>query len=244
MKNIGIRLLKEYSFPKTCGLFYEEDGNPTIGTGNFLKVAQNYFILTCKHVADIFFTSRVATAINIDGQKISQKELDYIDKANDVIDFALIKAPNDNSKVKDFYELSDFNLIENFNKYKFQKEDLYLTGMNGELAKKKNDGFMLVPFSYMATPYNDNKESTEDFLYIDYPNSPSEIITTYDKGILPYAGGLSGSFIFKTKGFIKGEFWTASRNSKIIAMQTATSRGKYLKCSNIKHLLEMLENYT
>ncbi len=211
------------------------------GTGNIIKYDGKIYIVTCKHIADDFFKANNSYVILRNNDRIYKNQLKYYCHTKDYLDIALISVL-DNDLVKVYYELNDFDAIDDFNKYDFSKTNLFICGFPSQISFIKNSRKNILYLSY-GTIISDTKPSDENFIYLSYNRESDSNITR--EGLitkLPEAPGLSGAFIFKVETF-KGELtdiWQPSL-AKIIAIQTDWNKKNWLKATNIKYLFGLLK---
>lgn len=211
------------------------------GTGNIIKYNEKIYIVTCKHIADDFFNDNNSYVILRNNDRIYKNQLEYYNRTKDYLDIALI-AVLDSNLVKNYYELVDFDAIDDFSKHDFSETNLFICGYPSQISFTKNSRKNILYFSY-GTLISNTKLSDENFIYLSYNRESDSNITR--EGLitrLPEARGLSGAFIFKVETF-KGELtdiWQPSF-AKIIAIQTDWNKKNWLKATNIKHLFKLLE---
>ena len=207
-------------------------------TGNIIKYEGKVYIVTCRHVADYFFKYDKSYIPLKDGNRIPFNQLKYCAWTNLDLDIALIEVL-DKNLIHDYYEVQDFDIIDDFGRYNFSEINLFICGFPEQLSIKEGTTKKIIYFSYGANISND-KPSNVDYIYLNYLK---ESVTT--EGLLtklPKAPGLSGSFILKAETF-KGkqtDIWDPSF-AKIIAIQIAWNEKNWLKATNIKHLFELLK---
>lgn len=233
-------ILKERYSKNICAFFYKSLRNEIVATGNFLNVNGKSYVVTCKHVAEKFFDSKEAVLVTVNKEKLFKNDLKYVWNSNNAIDLALIEITQYCSEST--FLIEDFEVINDFSIYPFEKEDFYLYGVVAEYVEVKPKKRTIQPLSILTTLYQD-KISNDKYLYCSYPKKINEIITTHPSGQLPESGGLSGSFIFKVHGFESEKLWHTG-NAKVIAILTASDNANYLKCTNIRFLINEFEkNY-
>ena len=211
-------------------------------TGNLFSQNDRKYIITCRHVADGFFTDKKQYVLLRDNKKIPKSDLKYLARSNKSIDIAIIEILN-HDEISNFYSLEDFEIIEDFNQEVKKETSYFVFGYPEQLKYEKNGKEFILWMSYL-TIMNKSISSNQDFLYLDYPiDSETNIITENKlKTILPKAPGLSGAFIFRIECFKeeKGKLWLPSF-AKIIAIQSSWNEKSWLKGCNTKHLFELLK---
>lgn len=228
--------LTEAIRPKICSI--------SDSTGNIIKYKNKFYIVTCKHVAKVFFYLKDKSIILKDNSRIYPDELKYIDSTNDDIDIALIEILN-NTNVKNYFEEKDIEVIPDFREYNFENSFLFIYGFPYTKHFFKDDKEYITYISY-ADNLSKDKEPNEQFIYFEYDTARERSIVGSEKlkTTLPDPRGLSGAFIFKIDRFEKGknEIWKPTSVANAIAIQTSWNKNKWLKGSNIKYLYELLKN--
>ena len=212
-----------------------------IGTGNLLRINERRFIVTCKHVADIFFSNKQYVITLKSNKKIKQDNLIYLKHSKSQYDTALIEIM-DRNVGGTFYELSDIEVIEDFSKYSFTESNIHLCGFPDSIKIEDSTSIRRKWFSYLTIPIESKNE--EDFLYCDYTmNSYVQNFKSNYNIKLPLAPGLSGSFVHlvNTSKISVNKIWSL-KSIKVIAMQIEWNEKSYLKCVNIKHLQKLLNS--
>jgi len=209
--------------------------------GNIYKYKDKLYIITCKHVADNLFYKKEQYILLHGNERISSKDLRYITSTTDIYDIALIQILNTNS-IKDFYEESDLNIIQNYNEYDFRNSVFFILGFPSQLVFYKEAKEFLLWMSYMTT-LSKEESSDDNFIYLKYERD-SEHNFLNDKNIttkLPLAPGLSGSFIFKIDRPNDNKIWYPS-SSRAIAIQTSWNKKSWLKGSNLIKLIDLFKS--
>jgi len=211
-------------------------------TGNLLSYNDKKYIITCRHVADEFFSNSDGNVLLRGNKKISKSDLKYVTRTSNSIDIAIIEILKCDAKLI-FYTTEDFEIIDNFNQSDDDKTSFFVFGYPSQLKYEKDGNEFILWMSYL-TLMNKSISSTKDFLYLDYPTeSEMNIISERDlKTILPEARGLSGAFIFKIKIFKeeKAKLWLPSL-AKIVAIQSTWNKKSWLKGCNTKYLFDQLD---
>ena len=93
--------------------------------------------------------------------------------------------------------------------------------------------------SFLTTRYN-RIDSTSEYLFLDYPIISGEVDIDPPRETLPEPGGMSGSFIIFVPNPVldKNKLWSLDQ-AKVVAMLTMSDNKRYVKCINIKHLMEV-----
>ena len=219
--------LIEFAKSKTCIV-------GGIGTGNLVLVKDKIYIVTCQHVAEAFFKNNKSVVTLYSNRKLKQNELKYISNS-ELYDIALIEILVQIGS-EQFYEFTDFIFIDDFAKYNFEQSDIHLLGFPFEFRIEDNLNIARYWFSYLSIPMLNKTE--KDFLYCDYPlNKNSTYFESNYNTKLPYAPGLSGSFvhIISNPNYKEEDIWSI-KFVKVVAMQIAWDEKSYLKCVNINQL--------
>lgn len=212
------------------------------GTGFLIQSAGRYFIGTCRHVADAFFGTKRPYVILRDNTRIQTEQLKYSRHTDIKLDTALIEIISDFPKA-DWFELEDFESIDNFATYDFEKTNLLLCGFPSELRTEKDDGFYSMPLTF-STVVDKDRPNSEEFIFAKYPVSEEVQVTdTEQTAKLPAAPGLSGAVIFKMEQFEadSDDLWAAGLG-KIIAIQIKWDGLTWIKGVNIRHLLLAIDD--
>lgn len=212
-----------------------------VGTGNVLKIENRFFITTCRHVADIYFKQQRPYIILYGNERVNIEKLQYIARTENKYDIAIIEVVEDR-KMQAWYERDDFELIDDFRACSFEKTNFFVCGFPEHLSYENEKGIFRMWMSYMTLPH-DEKKATEDFIFGKYPMDRDDLVT-YEglRTKLPRAPGLSGAFIYKVSQFTGGkdELWSPA-HAKVIAMQTSWNTKNWIKGTNIKHMISLLD---
>jgi hypothetical protein len=141
------------------------------------------------------------------------------------------------------YNLDDFEVISDISDHSFEDTNLFICGFPSHLRYEKEEGNYNVWISYMTLP-DEDVSHTEDFVYARYQIGQEDNVTSDGlRTLLPNAPGLSGAFVLKVMPFdcSMPELWNPSVNSRIIAMQISWNKRTWIKASNIKQLLGLLD---
>lgn len=211
-------------------------------TGNLLSYNNKKYIITCRHVADDFFSNKKQYVLLRDNKKIFKDDLKYFSLTKEQIDIAVIEILKQD-EVTNFYTLEDFEFINDFNQSVTNKTSYFIFGYPAQLTFEKDGREFITWMSYL-TSKSESIASTQDFLYLDYERESEKNIIT-EKGIqtiLPKASGLSGAFIFKVEIFQekKDKLWLPSF-AKIVAIQSSWNKTNWIKDCNTKYLFELLD---
>lgn len=217
--------------PKICSI------NDAVG--NILRYKGKFYIVTCKHVADDFFSQNHHYIILRGNNRIYSDRLKYITSTSNLIDIALIEIL-DSSQITEYFEEDDIEIIDDYGNNEFENSVFFIFGFPEQLYFNK-DGKQYIPWMSYMTIKSKNKKSDNNFIYLDYEiNVEKNIINDKKlKTILPKAPGLSGAFIFKIDRFEKKDLWYPSF-AKAIAVQSAWNKKSWIKGSNIKFLFQLL----
>lgn len=211
-------------------------------TGNIFEYGNKKYIITCKHVADYFFSQSNQRVLLRTNQKIPQNKLKYVASTDDSIDIAIIEIL-EADEIKYCYSKDDFDIIDNFSDADLDNSNFFVLGYPEQLKYEKDNADYILWMSYL-TIKNEQNQSTDQFLYLDYPRfSEKNIINEKGiKTILPNARGLSGAFIFRIDTFDGklNKLWLPTM-AKIVAVQSAWNKKDWLKGSNTKYLFELLK---
>lgn len=221
---------------KICSCFINE------ATGNLISYNDKKYIITCRHVADDFFSNKKQYVLLRDNKKIFKEDLKYFARTNEQIDIAVIEILKQD-EVTNFYTSEDFEFINDFNQTETNKTSYFIFGYPAQLTFEKDGREFIMWMSYL-TLKSESISSTQDFLYLDYKRESEKNIITEKviKTILPKASGLSGAFIFKVERFQekKDKLWLPSF-AKIVAIQSGWNKRNWLKGCNTKYLFELLD---
>ena len=211
-------------------------------TGNMVTYNNKKYIITCRHVADDFFSNDCQYVLLRDNNKIFKSDLSYVNKTDEDIDIAVIEILNYDKHIE-CYKIHDFELIEDFSTPDYSESSFFIFGYPAQLKYDKNGNEYILWMSYL-TLKSEAKSSTQDYLYLKYPRESDKNILNESKikTILPKAPGLSGAFIFVIKTFheTNSELWLPSY-AKIVAIQSSWNQRDWLKGCNTKYLLELFK---
>jgi hypothetical protein len=212
-------------------------------TGNLFSYNGKKFIITCRHVADDFFSNNKEYVLLRSNKKIPKTDLKYFAHTNKSIDIAVIEILK-HDYINDFYSPEDFEIIDDLSTTVNDETSYFILGYPAQLKYEKDGKEFILWMSYV-TIKNEFVLSTQDYLFLDYPRESEKNILN-EKGIktiLPKAHGLSGAFIFKIGCFKeqKNKLWLPSF-AKIIAIQSSWMENKWLKGCNTKYLFELLSS--
>lgn len=227
--------LTEYARSRTCSL-------GGVGTGNVLRVRNRAYIVTAKHVADEFYRLKRPRIIFYRNYKVPSEQLEYISSTDDNVDIALIAVNDLNGEVVS-YGYEDFEFIDDFRTYNFDRVNLQVCGFPKQLQHKSETGLFYSWMRYTTTACP-HPPATKDFLFCHYPmKSPVQDSRTGDEVLLPPAPGLSGGFILKMPAGADQSIrcWPPSV-AKVIAIQIAWDTKNHIKCSNITNLKPILND--
>ena len=227
--------LTEYARARTCSL-------GGVGTGNVLRVHGRAFVVTAKHVADEFYKLKRPRVVFQHNYKILSEHLEYISSTDDNLDIALIAVHDLNPEVVS-YEYEDFEFIDDFRTYNFDRVNLHVCGLPEQLQHKTETDLFYSWMSYITTPCP-HPPAAKDFLFCHYPmHGAVRHSHTGGEVPLPAARGLSGAFILKEAKYADQStaIWSPTE-AKVIAIQIAWDKKTYIKCSNIIHLKPMLDD--
>jgi hypothetical protein len=227
--------LTEHARSRTCSL-------GGVGTGNVVRAHGHTFIVTAKHVADTFYELKRPRVIFHRNYKIDSQQLSYSCSTNDKLDMALIAVHDLNAEVS-AYEYDDFEFIDDFHTYNFDRVNLQVFGFPEQLQQETETDLLYSWMSYVTIACSD-PQATKDFLFCQYPmNTPVRESQRLDKAVLPAARGLSGAFILKVPAYVgqSALIWSPA-TAKVIAIQIAWDKKNYIKCSNVIHLKTSLDD--
>ena len=117
--------LTEYARSRTCSL-------GGVGTGNVVRVRDRAFVVTAKHVADDFYRLKRPRVIFRHNYKILSEQLEYISSTDDNLDIALLAVAGLNTEVVS-YDYDDFEFIDDFRTYSFDRVNLQVYGFPKQL---------------------------------------------------------------------------------------------------------------
>jgi len=225
--------LAHYAMPKTCYL----EG----ATGNLLRYKKEFYIITCKHVADVFFDNNDSEVILRNNFRIKKNRLKYVQRTNNDIDIAVLKLM-DNKLESGYFSIENFEFIDDFSTHSFKESLFFICGYPENINFVKDDKKYILYMTYL-TERSDIKSPTKDFIFIQYnQNSESNrVVKTKLKSKLPNPKGMSGAFLLKLNTFKrkKEELWTPYL-AKVIGIQISWNKKNLLKCSNIYYLRKLL----
>ena len=114
-----------------------------------------------------------------------------------------------------------------------------MCGLPSELTDTDKNKRYANKFSFLTLAYAE-KESTSEYLYLDYPKISGEVEIDPRLDTLPDPGGMSGSFIILVPSPVvdRDIIWSLD-DAKVVAMLIMSDNRKYVKCVNIRHLLEV-----
>lgn len=233
-------VLKEAYLSRTVGIWYFWKNRENVATGNLFMNDDEYFILTCRHVADALFDAAKFELKLFDGTVIRSGELAYSFSTNVDLDLAVLHVTT-NIECTDYYGDSDFLRIEDFSNHDFSLTNLFLTGFPSDLVTPIKDVRELVPYSYMTHLY-DRISPKENHIYCDYPLRAGQIEMSRSNTSVPEPFGLSGSLLLAVPHLTPDiEIWHAGL-VKVIGMQCRAVPDTHLVCSNTKHLLDYFKS--
>ena len=212
-------------------------------TGNLFSYKDKKYIITCRHIADEFFNFKMPYVLLRDNKKIFKENLKYYSRSSKELDIAVIEILEHN-EINYFYTIEDFEIIDDFSHNPSIECSYFIFGYPSQLKYEDNGKELILWMSYL-TVKNKSIASTQDSIYLDYQRESEKniIVEKGLKTILPEARGLSGAFIFKIEQFKedKHTLWLPSF-AKIIAIQSGWNKKSWLKGSNTKDLIELLNN--
>lgn len=213
------------------------------GTGNLISINGRTFVVTCQHVAKPFFTYNMPYIVLRDNVRVQTENLRLIYMTNEYLDIAVIEILS-NINPRGIYNLNDFEIIEDFSQYNWKDTFCFSCGFPSGLAFRNELGYNYPYFSWTSSIHS-QKTSDNTFLYLQYDRENEAV--DVQSGLLtriPEAKGLSGTFILKiTKKILnKKQIWTPDVMKIIAIEQSWQKEEKYIKCTNIKHLFNILNN--
>ena len=213
-----------------------------IGTGNLVYFQGRRFIVTCRHVADSFFSGNGPYVILRDNQRIQRTDVEYVDRTNDEIDTAIIEILDDELECE-FFEERDLKVIDDFSEYPLDEVNLLFCGFPSHLSRETEQGIGHMWMSYM-TLVSEERQPSENFLYCSYEMEEPVNLNKEDvKTKLPRAPGLSGAFMLEVAPHEgdQADLWSPD-DVKVIALQRSWDRHSWVKGVNVKHAVKLMEN--
>jgi len=212
----------------TCFFWYGEYGaEENVGTGTLIKHGNDFYILTCEHVATEFFKSENAIIALGNAEYLDSSEAKYFRKSKRD-DLALLKL-KDSKKLGNLSPktISDF-AFKNLNT---DHEALYyLCGFPAEEVKAIENKRDFKGFTYFAVSIN--KMCTKNKLYLEYDKSDS-------KYPLPAPKGCSGSLIFEyinpSSAQRKGKIWYPTLG-KAVSVEHKSDSNTYIIGTTVRML--------
>jgi len=161
--------LTERMKPKICSI------NDAVG--NILRYRQKLYIVTCKHVADDFFSQNHQYIILRGNSRIYTDNLKYIASTNSEIDIALIEILH-SSQVSEYFEEDDFEIIDDYNNKEIENTVFFIFGFPEQLYFNK-DGKQYIPWmSYMTIKSKDKK--SDEIIIAAHGNSLRALVKYLD----------------------------------------------------------------
>ncbi|MGI9175538.1 MAG: hypothetical protein ACR2GR_09505 [Rhodothermales bacterium] len=241
LSNAALTALSEHTKRRMCLIGGVGENNDfTYGTGNTLCYEGNFYIVTCKHVADDFFRAQSNSQIILWGnRKYDSTLFSYFQQTDDNIDIAVIKV-DASVDIQDFYTDEDFEIIDHFGQHDFSKVNVFVSGLPGSLSYEDDAGIQHRWFSLLTLP--SKERSSSDFLYCDFDfKSPKYLNQQGLQKGLPNPQGMSGCFALSVPpSSIPAQNIWSPNEFKVIGLQVSWNQESWIKCSNIKHLFEML----
>jgi len=111
LHNTSHTALTERVKPKVCAI------NDAVG--NIFRYQNKLYVVTCKHVADDFFSRNDQYIILRGNSRIYSDKLKYLASTNNLIDIALIEILDSNQTI-DFFEEDDLEIVNDLSKDDFE----------------------------------------------------------------------------------------------------------------------------
>ena len=221
---------------KVCALGYSDGSAIDHGTGHILQINNHFYIITCKHVADVFF--RLDTAeLEIYSERVYPKaDLEYI-SSSESLDIAVIgfrSLPN----IEHYFDETDLQIIPDYGEFNFDSYATVVLGFPGDMSELVAGRRELSPLAYFTGPL-ETKISGSDFIYLDFPYAVGDIHVTGSITTSPRPKGMSGGPVLLIPSVNKTGVWLLS-DTKLIAVQTAWDGKSYLKATNIRHVVDLI----
>ena len=235
--DLGQNALNDKYPNRICVLWYKAGEKEKIGTGNLFEFSGNQFIITCEHVASEFFKASEGECKFAEKETIYRNNLELV-YADGVNDLAIMKLKTKLDS-EDYFTYNDIEVYEDFGDSKFDKSTFYVCGIPSELTDFGKTKRYTNKFSFLTLAYGE-KKSTSEYLFLDYPKISGDVEIDPALDTLPEPRGMSGSFVILVPSPIldKENIWSLDK-AKVVAMLTMSDNRKYVKCANIKHLLEV-----
>ncbi len=216
----------------TCFLWYGEyESEECVGTGTLVKHKNEYYILTCEHVATEFFTSKNAIIVFGNAEYLNSTEVKYFRKSKRD-DLALLRL-KDSKKLENLSPktIDDFA----FKDLDTNHEALYyLCGFPAEEVKASQNkrNFMGLTTFTVAI----RKMCTKNKLFLEYEENETNYPLASPKG---YSGSLIFEYINPSSAQKKGKIWYPTLG-KAVSIQYKSDMSTYIVGTTIKILKKWL----
>lgn len=228
-----------------------------VGSGSLLDHQGKLYILTCAHVAELFFKADNV----VPHADRSRPALGVIERANMILDPARIMLDEREDialiEIKDrqtvrgpgpFLTMEDIAFIDDFRRIPNDERGFIMLGNPWEGRRLFHGGgkagieFPLEPF---LTIRHVSRNDLKGYLYLQYPKGESMRVHIPESGIsgrapLHHAGGYSGGPVRMVPHFrADHSIWDFTRDTKIVAI-TESLTGKVARCAPLLLLKKWL----
>ena len=228
-----------------------------VGSGSLLDHKGRFYILTCAHVAEPFFSPDNI----VPHADRSRSALGIIERSNMILDparvlrdenqdIALIEI-KDRSEVRGpgpFLTMDDILIIDDFRRIPNDHRGFVMLGNPWEARQLIRVGGKVAidfPQEPFLTIRHVSRKNLKRYLYLEYPKGESVTVHQPDTGVsgkapLRHAGGYSGGPVRMVPHFrADGSIWDFTRDTKIVAI-TESLKGKVARGAPLHKLKEWL----
>lgn len=229
-------LTKSYGY-MVCALGFSDGSTIDHGTGFLLTKGDDFYIITCKHVADAFFASNIAQAEIYPERTYEKSDLEYIESSSSSLDLAVIGFRS-TQMIEHCFREEYLRIIPDFNNFDFDPHATVVLGMPHDMSERVGGTKELYPLAFLTGPLV-TKASDKDFLFLDYPFSAGEIFVANAITTSPRPNGMSGGPVLLVPDVNQSGIWSLS-DTRLIAIQTSWDTKTYLKATSAKYVWDLI----